>query len=217
MSLISKLRVANTARVVEAEVRPCSFADVVTWQRRIHTPFIAPGRGIGSDWDWPALYLGCHFSEQMLGRQALAFQVRVADPAGDAVPVAQALLSLPYAWPGGRAQQCVFLWFVAAAPAAALSAFGVVDRFSVLPAVLDVAVQVSRSHGLEGRIGLHAAVGRTAREAEDLARRYPNYGLRRRSKLLGYFRFPHRPENGRLFYFTPEDAMAFSAQQDDLR
>ena len=106
MSLITKIRVANTSSTVEAEVHPCSFSDVVTWQRRIQIPFIAPGRGIGSDWDWPALYLGCHVSEQMFGRQALSFQLRVSDPAGSAVPVAQALMSLPYAWPGGRKQRC---------------------------------------------------------------------------------------------------------------
>jgi hypothetical protein len=217
MSLISKIRVANTLRTAEAEVRPSSFADVVTWQRRIHAPFIAPTQGIGSDWDWPALYLGCHFSEQTFGRQALAFQIRVADPAGGAVPVAQAILSLPYAWPGGEPHKCVFLWFIAAAPAAALNAYGITEKFSVLPPVLDVAVQVSRSHGLEGRIGLHAAAGRTPNETNDLVRRYAGHGLRRRSRLRGFFRFPHRPEDGRLFYFTPEDALAFSAKQDDLR
>lgn len=217
MGLVTKIRVANTARTVEAEVHPCSFADMVIWQRRIQAPFIAPSRGIGSDWDWPALYLGCHFSEQMFGRQALAFQIRVADAAGGAVPVAQALLSLPYAWPGGEPHRCVFVWFVAAAPAAALGAYGITERFSALPPLLDVAVQVSRSHGLEGRTGLHAAAGRTPQETDELVRRYVGYGLRRRSRLRGYFRFPHRPEDGRIFYFTPEDALAFSAKQDDLR
>ena len=180
-------------------------------------PFIAPNQGIGSNWDWPALYLGCHLSEQTFGRQALAFQVRIADQTGAAVPVAQALLSLPYAWPGDKTHKCVFLWFVAATPVSALTAFGITDRFSVLPPVLDGAIQVSRSHGLEGRVGLHAAAGRTPDETNELVQRYVGHGLRRRSRLLGFFRFPHRPEDGRLFYFTPEDALAFSAKQDDLR
>lgn len=218
MSLVTRIRVANTTRTVPAQVRACDFADVVTWQRRIHAPFIAPAGGIGSDWDWPALFLGCHFTEQAFGRQAVAFQIRVSDAAGNAVPVAQALLSLPYPWPGGRTQKCAFLWFVAATPAAALKAHGIDERFAVLAPVLDVVVQVSRAHGLHGRIGLHAAGGRTRQQTVELLRRYLRLGLsRRRGKRTGFFRFPHRVEDGRLFYFSPAQASAFAARQDDLR
>lgn len=168
MSLITKVRVANTSRTVEAEVVPCSFADVVAWHRHIHIPFVAQTRVIGSQWDWPALY-------------------------------------------------CVFLWFLAATPATALHHFGIRDRFSTLPPLLDVAVQVSLSHGLEGRIGLHAALGHTTKESDALAARYEREGLKRRSRLSRFFRFPHRKDDGRLFYFGPEDAKAFAARQDDLR
>lgn len=217
MSLITKVRVANTSRTVEAEVVPCSFADVVAWHRHIHIPFVAQTRVIGSQWDWPALYLGCHVSEQTLGRQALAFQVRVSDTTGHAVPIAQALVSLPYPWPAAHHRRCVFLWFLAATPATALHHFGIRDRFSTLPPLLDVAVQVSLSHGLEGRIGLHAALGHTTKESDALAARYEREGLKRRSRLSRFFRFPHRKDDGRLFYFGPEDAKAFAARQDDLR
>lgn len=146
MSLISKIRIANTSKTVEAEVYPCGYEDMVVWQRRIHAPYIVPKGGIGSDWNWPALILGCHITEQSFGRQAVGFQLRVSDINGNAVPVAQAILSLPYFWPANSKERCVFVWFIAATPVDALVALGIADRFSVLPPLLDTAVQISESH-----------------------------------------------------------------------
>ena len=74
MSLISKIRVANTTKKVEAEVYPCGYEDMVIWQRRIQVPYVTPKGGIGSDWNWPAYLLGAHFSEQDLGRQAVGLR-----------------------------------------------------------------------------------------------------------------------------------------------
>jgi len=217
MSLLSKIRVANTQRCVEAEVYPCSHEDMVIWQRRIHAPYIAPKGGIGSDWNWPALFLACQFSEQALARQAIAFQIRVANADGDAVPVAQAIFTLPYHWPADPAQSCVFVWFIAATPVEALRAYGIQDRFSVLAPLLDTAIQVSLSNGLGGRIGLHAAAGDSAAEGLALEQKYRNCQLRQASKNKGFFRFPFRRHDGRLFYFTDADAVAFAARQGDLR
>lgn len=145
MSFITRIRVANSTETVAAEVYPCRFEDFVAWQRRIQ-PFIAATKGIGSQWDWPAIFLGCHVSEQLAGRHAIAFQIRVADVQGDAVPVAQAMFSVPYPWPGDVSKDGVFVWFVASATAAALRAHGIHQRFATLAPVLDVAVQLSLAH-----------------------------------------------------------------------
>jgi hypothetical protein len=64
---------------------------VAVWQMEIHDPFIRTAGGIGSDWNWPALFLGCHTIEQALGRQALAVQLRVSAPDGTSIPVARAI------------------------------------------------------------------------------------------------------------------------------
>ena len=217
MSLLSKIRVANTQKLVEAEVHPCGYEDMVIWQRRIQAPYIAPRGGIGSDWNWPALFLACHFSEQALARQAVAFQLRVADEHGDAVPVAQAIFTLPYHWPADPAQFCVFVWFIAATPVEALRAYGIGERFSILPPLLDTAIQVSLSNDLEGRIGLHAAAGSSTAQSLALEEKYRNCNLRQGSKSKGFFRFPFRRNDGRLFYFSSADALEFAARQDDLR
>lgn len=221
MGFISNIRTAGTGVLVPAEVHPCGQQDVQLWQKSIHTPFIAPRGGIGSDWNWPANFIGCNLTEAAAGRQAITFQIRVASPNGDAVPVAQGILSLPYAYPGtpkGKkdSKGCVFVWFIAAAPEDALQKFGVNQKFAVMAPLLDTAIQVSLSNGLEGRIGLHAAPGSTPEESDELAARYTKQGLQRREAGRGRFRM-FRREDGRLFYFDEAKAVAYAAKQDDLR
>jgi hypothetical protein len=83
--------------------------------------------------------------------------------------------------------------------------------------LLDTAIQVSLAHGLEGRIGLHAAAGRTPEETQRLVNKYESQGLRRRETARSYYRRPARRDDGRYFYFAPGDALAYAAKQDDLR
>lgn len=220
MSLIRYVRVAGSGQKVAAEIMPCSFQDTVTWQRLIHDPYIAPAGGIGADWDWPALYLACNGLEVAAGRQATTFQIRVADAAGRAVPIAQCMLSMPYLFPGPsptRSTRFNFVWFAAATPETALRALGVQQRFATLAPMLDTAIIMSRAYGLNGRIGLHAARGPTQALSEALVQLYIRHGLARRPAKRGWFRFFSRREDGRLFYFDSVPALAYAAQQDDLR
>lgn len=220
MNLLSKIRVANTALTVPVEVHPCTFEDMVVWQRRIHAPFIAPSGGIGDDWDWPLLFLGCHVMEQAGGRRALAFQLRVENASGDGIPVAQAILQRGLSL-AGRQEAAVCVRLVHRGG----TAFGAGES-GHRPAVFHprafagyrgadfTGARIGRPHR-----GLHAAPGKTRRQGEQLAQRYRRLGLRQRSRRgwLPFFRFPHRTEDGRLFFFTPEDALAFAQKQDDLR
>ena len=100
---------------------------------------------------------------------------------------------------------------------AALQKFGVTQKFATLAPMLDAAIQVSAFHGLDGRIGLHAALGSTESESHELVKRYLRHGLNRRPKGKGFWRFLSRKEDGRLFYFASADALAYAAKQDDLR
>jgi hypothetical protein len=220
VSLIRYVRVAGTGQKVPAEIMACSFQDMVNWQRLIHDPFIAPAGGIGADWDWPAFYLGCNAVELASGRALTTFQIRVPGPTGRAVPVAQCMVSMPYAYPGpskSRGTRCNFVWFAAATPLAALQSFGVGQRFAMLAPMLDTAIMLSVAHGLQGRIGLHAAPGPTQALSEDLVRRYTAHGMSRRPAKIGWFRFFTRREDGRLFYLDEASALAYAAKQDDLR
>ena len=210
--LISRIRIAGTPSTVPIEIEPCALRDVQLWHRDIHLKFIAPKGGIGSNWDWPAIFLGSGVTEAMSGRVPLTFQIRVEAPNGMAVPVAQALFSFPYSYPGnakGRNphEKCVFIWFIAATPIEALNFYGIKHKFAVMAPLLDTAIQISLTQGLEGRIGLHAAAGKTSEESAELAARYAKQELLQRGKSIGFFR-PFRWEDGRLFYFYPAGALA---------
>jgi hypothetical protein len=117
--VINQIRVARTRETVDAMVSLCGFEDMVVWQRRIQ-PYIARSKGIGSDWDWPAYFLGCSLVEELMGRTAFAFQVLVERPDGGTVPVRQAICSLNYFFPKDKGKRCVFAWFLAATPQDAL-------------------------------------------------------------------------------------------------
>lgn len=220
MSLISNIRVAGSGQIVPAEIYPCELRDLQLWQRDIQTPFIAPTGVIGAEWDWPALFIGCNAIETAAGRQAITFQIRVEGPQGQGVPVVQSIVSLGYPFPGNTTgsprQRCVFVWFVAAAPATALQSLGISHRFATLAPVLDTAIQLSLSHGMDGRVGLHAAVGTTAKQSADLVQVYIKHGLKLRNSTKGYFRV-FRREDGRLFYFDPPSAATYASAQNDLR
>lgn len=217
MALIERIRIAGAGGTVPVEIYPCKFKDMVVWQRKIHKPFIAPQGGIGADWDWPAYFLGCTLTERALLRQALAFQIRIAGPTGEAVPVAQAIFSMPYPFPGNSRERCVFIWFIAATPEPALKSFGVPHTFAMMAPLLDTAIQLSIAHGMNGRIGLHAAFGASESESAKLSSKYLKHGLKVRPKQAGYFRWPVRREDGRLFYFDAAAASVYAAKQDDLR
>lgn len=217
MRLISKIRVAGTTDIVPAEIHLCEFEDMVLWQRKIQKPFIAPLGGIGSNWDWPALFVACTLTEAAMGRQAISLQIRGEGPNGRAIPVAQAIYSRPYAYPGNPGESCVFVWFIASTPEAALKSFGISHKFATMAPLLDTAIQLSLDAGLDGRIGLHAALGATRKESDALVDRYLRQGLSRRTQGKGFFRAPFRREDGRLFYFNPAAARLYAAAQDDLR
>lgn len=150
MGLISDIRVAGTGQIVPAEIYPCEMLDLQLWQRDIQTAFIAPAGGIGANWDWPALFVGCNAIETAAGRQAVTFQIRVEGPIGEGIPVVQSIMSFGYPYPGNTGgtpkQRCVFVWFVAATPETALQSFGINHRFATLAPVLDTAIQLSLSH-----------------------------------------------------------------------
>jgi len=66
------------------------------------------------------------------------------------------MLVVGYPHTGEAGEMSTFVWFLTSTPAWALRAFGVTDRFVVMPLLLDAAVQASRWQRLRGRVALHA-------------------------------------------------------------
>ena len=202
-----------TGTVTPASVTEAKYEDIVLWKRMVspHVPFGT----IGYDWNWTSRYLGCRLLEIPQNRTVVAYQLRVKGTKGG-FPLGQVILSFPYPSPGDTSLDCVFVWLLAKAPTDALVKNGINGKYSVLGPLLDIAVQVSLDNGLDGRIGLHAAVSESKDESDALAARYTALGLSRRAAARGRFR-PFRPNDGRLFYLTEADAAVFSAQFDSLR
>ena len=148
----------------------------------------------------------------------MALQIRVEATDDVSVPVAQAILSIPYYYPDNPKLRCVFLWFLASAPASALAQFGFHTRLATLPSVIDVAIQMSLGNvRTRGRIGLHAALGDTEAESSTLAKRYKDCGLSAVPQHpLRFFRFPFRRQDARLFYLNSSQALPSTQRHNAL-
>ncbi|MCC5612960.1 hypothetical protein LC612_41305 [Nostoc sp. CHAB 5834] len=214
MKPVKNIRVANTLETRAIEIVKCGLKDVFAWQNKIQTHI--PKGEIGGKWNWPAIHLGCKFLEMVNFRKAQTYKVCVRNSENQRITVGQVILTNGYAYPGDASEKCVFIWFVASAPEAALQEFGIEKRFVVLPAIVDFAIQLSKANGYDGRIGLHAATG-TPKQSADLMGKYIKLGLTQRKEQSKYFRAPFRKEDGRLFYFDENGAQAFSDAQNFLR
>jgi hypothetical protein len=217
LHLVKRVAVANSGHCVPVEVVHASFEDMVTWQRRIQVPFLYGSGVIGANWDWPQLYLGCVTVEYLAGRAALAVQLRVQGADGQGIPICQAILSVGYYWPGDLRQRCVFVWLLGAAPRMALEHHGVKQRFATLAPMLDVAIQISREHGFDGRLGLHVSDEGTPDQRTALRERYARLGFQARPRRQGWFRWPIRRDDGDLLYLTADSATSVTKLTDELR
>ncbi len=120
-------------------------------------------------------------------------------------------------WLDDHTRPAVFVWFLAAAPAEALSPLDTGQSVPQLltSATLDIAVTVSLNGPAGGRLWLHADPG----GGDTLFNWYLNLGLENvgvrtivpSARLLG------RENDGRYFRLTPTTAAGFSARFDRYR
>lgn len=151
------------------------------------------------------------------GRLTEAFQIVVASPTGRNVPVGLAMLVTGYPHPGAPTEMSTFVWFLSSTPSTALESMGVPNRFVVMPLLLDTAVQVSRWHGLGGRVALHADHRGTRQQQNDLVKRYLQCGLVRRNYLKGSLLSIFRRMDDRYFVYDLASAHACKLKWDYLR
>lgn len=204
--------------VVDCVVQEAGFLELGNWQRLIHEPFIAtdPSR-LDKNWNWPRYLTASYLLNDVHGRLTEAFQIVISSPTGRAVPVGLAMLVHGYPHPGEPGQMSTFVWFLTSTPASALRAFGVTDRFVVMPLLLDTAVQASRWQGLQGRVALHADHRGTRKQQDDLVKRYLDYGLVRRNHLKGSLLSLFRRMDDRYFLYDTASAHACTLKWEHLR
>jgi hypothetical protein len=206
------------AGLADCIVQEAGFRELGNWQRLIHAPFIAQDTTrLDRAWNWPRYLTASYFLNDVHGRLTEAFQIVVSSPSGRAVPVGLAMLVSGYPHQGGAGEMSTFIWFLTSAPAVALRAFGVTDRFVVMPLLLDTAVQASRWQGLHGRVALHADHRGTPSQQDDLVKRYLACGLTRRNHLKGSLLSRFRRMDDRYFVYDEASAHACTLKWDPLR
>lgn len=193
------------------------MADALRWRALVQPHIRAAGR-LDAAWDWPSIYKLSLACERTFGRNVSLQCIDIVNGGGTPLPLAIMLLSEGYPALDRRGQRGVLLWYLAAAPASALRAMGVMDQKPalVLRAIIDAAIQCSIRHGYDGRVGLHAApAGKDAlfRKYRDDARMTAlgdevNLSLLRRLRS---------GKDGRYFWVDPVLARSLSASLDYLR
>jgi len=203
--------------LIPAIVTEGDLRDAVYWHQTIHLPFIAtsPTFRLDRQWNWPTLVSWTYIIEKIMGRNTAFFQINVATPAGNALPVGQVLVSDGFPFFPGLGEPSIFLWYLAAAPLAALRYHKIPHDFKLLRALVDVAIQFSFQRGYDGRLTLHAASGGVAAEDQNLYDKYYAIGLIPYALHLP-IRFVRR-NDGRYFYADQSCANRLSKVLDPLR
>lgn len=127
------------------------------------------------------------------------------------------MLSEGYPALDGGYTPCVYVWYAAAAPAAALKGLGAPsDRVSmILEALIDTAIQRSYELEYDGRVGLHAVASggqQLFSKYRDKARMIP---LLEKASLTVARSI--KGNDGRYFWIDPKLAQSLSNSLDFLR
>jgi hypothetical protein len=202
-------------RPVAVKVVESDISHAESWDRNIQAPWVAQSGRIDALWNWRRNYLRAALLETAAGRHLAYLRVITPDAKDQAFPLGQVLLADGYPYPPSRRLPCIFLWYLAAAPKAAVAAAGAHPCTDMLAALVDVAVQFSYIRGYQGRLCLHASPEGTQAQQSELANRYNKLGLQ---TLKGrWFAGWGRRNDGRYFFADEQVAMNVTAQFDSFR
>ena len=200
---------------VDAVVSEGTQADARYWHHEVKS-YIAPRR-LDSKWNWPRMVPWYQLIERIRNRHAVFLKVSSATSSGHAFPIGQLLLSDGYPFfPDARNERCVLLLYLAAAPAAALSAHGLPTDLKIMRPLVDTAIQFSFDRGYDGRMTLHAAKGAGGQQDRDLYDKYKT-GCKLKSFRKGRKVALVRPNDGRYFYVDEGLAVQLTADLNYLR
>jgi len=204
---------------VDVKIAEGNLMGAWRWHQAIQAPFIAndPRRLFDHDWHWPGLLLWTSAAERALGRRAVFFQVNATLKSGGALPIAQMIVSDGYTYFPRNEDQCVLLWYVAAAPEQALAHHGFPPDLRLLKPLVDTAIQFSALRGYKGRLVLHAASCGDGPADQKLYDIYgKGLGLAVYDGPLGKISYA-RANDGRYFYADEKHALDFAQALDYLR
>ncbi len=188
------------------------------WHHAVHVPFIAsdPAR-LDHRWNWPRLVVWSSILERTALRRSVFLQLNVGLANGDAFPVGQILVSDGFPYFPRPPGDCVFLWYLSAAPSSALTHHGLPADLRLMKPLVDTAIQFSLQRGYGGRLALHAATGGNPAADRKLYDAYKKgIGLEPyagRSGKIGLF----RTNDKRYFHADEQRALDIARRLDYLR
>ncbi|NHZ44303.1 hypothetical protein [Massilia aquatica] len=215
--MLSRLPLRGSASFIDIDIREGTMIDAQNWHAVVQ-PHINTQQRIDALWDWPALYTNCMVLEAGLGRKVSLQCIDIPNAHGESVPLAMMLLSVGYPALDGSYNGSVFLWYLAAAPGAALTAMGVLYQkpMLILQALIDTAIQLSSEQGYDGRVALHAAQA----GKHELYCKYRDDARMltlRHNAVLSLGRRMKGGNDGRYFWTDPKLAQSLSNSLDYLR
>jgi hypothetical protein len=183
-------------------VEPLTLDYAQLWHQKVQ-PWIARMSRPDKRWRWVHL----HFLQQI--GIAEGFCITVADDGGDAFPIGMVILRHSSKALSDNTKPETYLWYLADAPPAALTANGIKSEPVLGRALIDIAVARNVAQGKAGRISLHAA---PAGGLNLYSFYHEKCGLENFPKTRGGFR-----NDGRFFFTSERSAKTFVYPWQNLR
>ena len=205
----------NGIDVLPIKVGLMSQADADYWHKYVQPDIrnLAASGAPDAQWNWSSMRRWLPLVELLRSRRAPAFTVWAEGSNNRAVPISMILLSEGYSALDDDSKQCVYIWFMGAAPEATMrQRFGMQIIPKLGRVLIDIAVTQSHNLGYGGRIGLHAAPA----GGQKLVDMYRNFGL---NLLPSSARLPAyiRSNDGRYFYLNELQAGKWSNSLNSYR
>jgi hypothetical protein len=190
--------------------------DALFWHQQVQPEIRNLQDRLDYHWNWPQLLAALAVFELLRRRELVGYAVLVENALGLAVPAGLVLLSVGYPALDSPSEDSVFVWYLTAAPSAALRFLEVANKPILLEILVDIGMVESEGRGYQGRIGLHAANRGNSPSSAALYSAYQGrcglQPLPSSAKLPGV-----RSNDGRYFTATPNIASTRMAALDYLR
>jgi hypothetical protein len=201
--------------LVDIRTTDMTASDALWWDSRLGPKHAQIRNRADRYWPWSVLLPMCHLVQLAKRRYCRPLVTWARADNGRFLRAGMSILIENYPYLDvGKPAQSYFVWFMSAAePSVLQSDFGMSHPPALARLLLDNAIVLSQNSGLEGRLGLHAAVAGGAA----LMNLYGHCGL---LHLPGSAALPssvRRPNDGRFFFADESVAEVLAGALDASR
>jgi hypothetical protein len=205
----------DKSRFVDIRTTDMTADDALWWDSRLGPKHAQIRHRADRFWAWSVLLPMCHLVQLAKRRYCRPLVTWARADNGRFLRTGMSILIENYPYLDvGKPAQSYFVWFISAAePSVLQSDFGISHPPALARLLLDNAIILSQNSELEGRMGLHAAVG----GGVALMNLYGHCGLLRLSASAALPPAVRRSNDGRFFFADEAVAEALAAALDPSR